>query len=259
MAVPPEESKASNEKILEYLKKKTFGPQEIAGRKIAIFSLPGHGKTVLATRLGKQNLIITDEDGYTSLSNHPELNGTWKAINFKSWDIVRLMLPVIESGEFTADNGEPFDNVIFDTMSGMIAEEIQNIVKSGVTTQEGKVSPELAGRPDYFLSEQRLLPVMKMIAQMKRCSVTMLFHVRTGDKLTPGDYTRPETHAAAFRTINKYTSVIAFLEMKGVNKRRLKVMPTDNGVSVKTRHNFGSEFVTDDEFVKEIEKWKGNS
>lgn len=167
-----------------------------------------------------------------------------------------MILPLIEDGKFTADDGEPFDNVIFDTMSGMVGVEIRNIVSSGVVTSEGKVSKELAGRPDYFLSEQRLADVMKDIAQLKRCSVTMLFHTRIGDKLTPADFTRADVHAGAFKVINKYTSVIAYLDIVD-GKRQLQVMPTGNGVSTKTRYRFPSAFVSDDEFVEHIKKWKG--
>lgn len=256
MATPNEEKKKVDDALLAWLKHKSFGPGNVVGRKIAIFSQPGFGKTVLATKLGKRNLIITDEDGYVSLYNHPELNGTWTGLPFVSWERTRMILPLIEEGKFVHEDGEPFDNIIFDTMSGQVGVEIRSIVDTAVTTQEGKISRELAGRPEYGVSERRLADVMVEIAQLKRCSVTMLFHTRVGDKLTPGDITRADVHAAAFKVINKYTSVIAFLDMNEKGQRRLQVMPTGNGVSTKTRYHFPSAIVSDDEFVQHIQNWK---
>lgn len=255
MTVESSMSEDAKNGLMAWIKTKQFKPGDTPGRKIAIFSPPGYGKTVLAVRLGKRNLIITDEDGFTSLTNHPELNGTWTGLPFTSWSIVRKILELVESGDYAFDDGEPFDNVIFDTVTGMISLEIQKIVKDGITTEKGKVSAEVAGRPDYLVSEQRLIPLMSQIAHMQRCSVTMLFHTRIGDKLTIGDNTRLDTHAAAFKVINKYLSVIAYLNIVD-GKRMLKVMPTGDGVSVKTRHHFPSETVTDDVFVAEIQKWK---
>lgn len=252
--------RSQDELLLQWLEKKTVAPDDIAAKVVGIFSKPGEGKTVLATRLGQRHAVFTDElNGLSSLSNHPELKDRVRAIPFHSWDRTRRIIPLIEEGKFVHFDGESFDNIIFDTVTGMVSHEIQEIVRSGVATEKGKVSAEVAGRPDYLVSEQRIIPLMAEIANLQRCSVVMLSHLRVGDKLTPGDNTRLDVHAAAFRIINKYTSVIAYLEVVGKNERRLQVMPTGNGVSVKTRYRFPSEFVSDDEFVAHIEEWKGKN
>jgi hypothetical protein len=249
-----------DELLLKWLDMKTVTPDEIAAKVIHIFSKPGDGKTVLAARLGQRTAYFTDElNGLSSFANHPDLKSRVRGIPFHSWDRTRRILPLIEEGKFVHYDGEPFDNIAFDTVSGMVSLEIQDIVKSGVATEKGKVSAEVAGRPDYLVSEQRIIPLMSEIANLQRCSVVMLSHLRVGDKLTPGDNTRLDVHAAAFRVINKYTSVIAYLEVIGKDKRRLQVMPNGNGVSVKTRYRFPSEFVSDDEFVAHIAKWKENN
>lgn len=243
--------------MLEWLTKRNFGKSDVAGRKIVIFSNPGDGKTVLSAKLGQNNLFITNEDGYTALHNHPELDEKWRAVPFVSWNITRQILPLVESGEFVnPDNGEPFDNIIFDTFSGMVSQEIRKIVETGTTTDAGKVSAELAGRPDYFVSEQRVEDVMMDIAKLQRVSVVLNCHLRPGDKLTPGLTARPDMHAAAFKAVNKWCSVMAYLFIQD-GQRKLQVMPK-NGISAKTRYHFPSEIVTDDDFVAHIEKWKGN-
>jgi hypothetical protein len=166
------------------------------------------------------------------------------------------MIPLIEEGKFVHYDGERFDTIVLDTISGMIGDELQEIVKSGAATEKGKVSAEVAGRPDYLVSEGRIRPILTDIANLERCSVVMLSHQRIGDKLTPGANTRADAHAAAFKEINKYVSVMAYLKMDGPNKRVLQVMPNGNGVAVKTRYHFPDVFVSDDEFVKHIEAWK---
>lgn len=256
MASPPPEKK-TNPQLLDWLKKNSFGPGEVRGRKIAIFSNPGEGKTVLAARLGKRNLFITDEDGYTSLSNHPELNDKWRAVNFKSWRFTVEILRAVENGEFVFSDGEPFDHVILDTVTGMTSLELQKIVADGITPDKGRLSAETASQPDYLVSEKRFLPVATFIAQMRSCSVTMLFHLRSGTKDVPGASTRADVHGAVFKLANKYTSVMAHLFIQN-GQRKLRVMP-DGRISAKTRYHFPSEVVTDDDFVAHIEKWKGNN
>lgn len=255
--------------MLQWLTKKSKKPGEITSKVILIFSEAGLGKTVLACRLGKRVALITNEvAGSSALTNHPEIKENVRVIpwsppaslpNMSNWEWVRRMIPLIEEGKFVHYDGEPFDTIVLDTISGMISEELQLIVKSGVTPTKGRLSAEVASQPDYLVSEQRIIPLMTDIANLTRCSVVMLSHQRLGDKLTPGANTRADAHAAAFKEINKYVSVMAYLKMDGPKKRVLQVMPNGNGVAVKTRYHFPSEFVTDDEFVAHIEKWKGNS
>src|SRR3954454_1143090 len=141
-------------KLADYLQRQTFGSGEIAGRKILIYSKEGIGKTVLACRLGKHNLVITDEDGYTSLSNSSvsDITGHWRGIEFKDWATVKQLLQAAEAGQLKCNCGEPFDNVVLDTVTGMISIVIQEIIRTGIATDKGKVSSETAGRPDYLVS-----------------------------------------------------------------------------------------------------------
>lgn len=247
-------------KLAEYMQRQMFGSGQIAGRKILIFSKEGIGKTVLACRLGKHNLIITDEDGYTALENDDvrDIIGHWRGIPFMDWPTCRQLLQGVEAGQFKCECGEPFDNVIFDTMSGMISIVLQQIIFSGVATDKGKVSAETAGRPDYLVSRERLIPVMSQIALMRNASVTMLMHQREGK--TVDEKIVPDAHGAAYEVIKKYTSLLAWLTLNvpgNEGKRMLQVRPNGNGVSAKQRYNFPSDYVTDDEFVEHINRWKG--
>lgn len=252
--------------MLKWLDKKTFAPGEIKAKVALIFSEAGLGKTVLACKLGARVALITNElAGSDSLTNHPEIKKNVRVIPFAPpasmsgrgyWDWTRRMIPLIEEEKFVHFDGEPFDLIVLDTISGMISDEIDQIVKSGAATEKGKVSAEVAGRPDYLVSEARIKPLLNDIANLTRCSVVMLSHQRLGDKLTPGANTRLDAHRAAFQEINKYVSVMAYLKMDGPGKRVLQVMPNGNGVAVKSRYHFPSEFVTDHEFVAHMRKWK---
>lgn len=254
--------------MLKWLERASKKPGEITAKVVLIFSEAGLGKTVLACRLGKRIALITNEmAGSSSLANWPEIEKNVRVIPFDPpeafantglgyWDWTRRMIPLIEEGTFRHYDGEPFDTIVLDTISGMISDEVQQIVKSGAATEKGKVSAEAAGRPDYLVSEQRLRPVLTDIANLTRCSVIMLSHQRLGDKLTPGANTRADAHAAAFKEINKYVSVMAYMKIDNSGKRVLQVMPNGNGVAVKSRYHFPSAFVTDGEFVAHIEEWK---
>lgn len=250
--------KYEEETLLAWLHKKSKKPDKITAKVIAIFSEAGLGKTVLACKLGKRIALITNEmNGSSSLTNHPEIKDNVKVIPFRDWDFTCQIIPLIEQAKFVHDDGEPFDVIVLDTFSGMLTEEIQSIVKSGITPEKGRLSPETPSQPDYLVSQQRVISLMSVIANLTRCTVVLLSHQRLGDKLTPGANTRMEGHAAAFQVANKYVSVMAYLKMDGSKKRVLQVMPNGNGVAVKTRYHFPSEFVTDGEFVAHIEKWKG--
>lgn len=248
-----------DEKMVAIMQRQLFGEKQIAGRKILIHSKEGLGKSVLACRLGLHNLIITDEDGYTALSNDSVrgLIGHWRAAEFTSWADVRHYLQAVEAKQLYCECGELFDNVILDTATGMIAITIQQIVKAGITTDKGKISSETAGRPDYLVSRERLVPVMSQIALMKNASVTILMHQKAGK--TPDETVVPDAHNAAWEVIRKYTSLIAWLTLNApghVGERMLQVRPNGNGVAVKTRYDFPDDFVSDDEFVDHIKKWK---
>lgn len=246
----------ASEFLLDWLELMAKTPEEIEGRVLAIFSPPGFGKTVLACKLGERSIVITDEmNGITSLVNHPELKGKVRAVPFSDHERTALTIEAVEAEEFLHTDGEPYDTIVIDTVSGQVALEVQEIRKSGLTGEKGRLSKESISQPDYGISEKRMLDLMAPIANVTRCTVVLLSHQRIGDKLTPGDMTRIDVHAAAFRIINKYASVIAYMTIdKG--KRRLQVMPNGNGVSVKTRYHFPSEYVSDDEFVAHIEEWK---
>lgn len=251
--------KYSDEALLGWLEKKAQAPEDIASRVIAIFSEPGVGKTVLACKLGQRVCLITNEkQGSASLSNpeHGDLKKNVRVVPFRDWDFTAQIIPLIEDGKFCHTDGQPFDVIVLDTISGMLMDELDAIVSSGITPKTGRLTNETASQPDYLVSRDRLVPVMKAISNLTRCTVVLLSHTRLGDKLTPGASTRMEGHASAFQLINKYVSVMAYLKMDKDGNRNLQVMPTGNGLSVKTRYHFPSVVVSDDDFVAHIAKWK---
>ena len=250
---------ATDEAMLKWLEMNSLAPEDIQSRVLGIFSPPGFGKTVLASLIGERTLIITDElAGATSLTNHAQLKGKIRVVPFSKHETTRHVLRLAEDEQFRHFDDQPFDVAVLDTVSGMVSKEIQSIVAKNVT-KAARVSPESAGQPDYMVSEQRMMEVMDEVANFQRMTTVLLFHTRIGDKLTPGDLTRPDVHAAAFRVVNKYSSVIAYYDIAKGGQRRLQVMPNGNGVSVKTRYHFPSEFVTPEEFVQHIRKWQNQT
>lgn len=251
--------------LLKWFEKRTFTSSDIKGRKIAIYSDQGLGKTTLAAKLGESNLFITDEEGILSLQNHPELDEKSTALLFDGQDNtqngigysrLQLILRACENGQFIGPNGKPIDNVIFDTVSGIVSTEIRRIVEGKeIKTEKGELATNIPTRPTYLLSEQNFAPLMKMVAGMRNCSVTLLSHLRTGTKDIPGASTHPDLHGAVYKIMAKYVSVMAYMYLGGPTGRQLQVMPKDM-IAAKTRLNFGKAVLTDEEFVEQINKWK---
>lgn len=250
---------AKRKKPLDYYMSKLFTADDIKGRMIAIYSNEGVGKTVLAAKLGKSNLFITDDNGILSLKNHSELDAISVAVPFEGYDQCVEILQYCESGEMiNPKTGTPFDNVIFDTISGMCSSELRRSIEDGdIKTDKGKLAGNIPTQPHYLLNEQNFAPLMKECGRMMNVSVTLLVHLRTGTKDIPGASTRADLHGAAYKLLAKYSSVVAYMMPEGENgsPRKLRVMP-DLMTGAKTRHNFRKAVVTDDEFVAEIEAWK---
>lgn len=246
---------------LDYYKSKLYGPEDIKGRVISIYGNEGFGKTVLAAKLGTSNLFITDDNGILSLGNHSELDAKSIAIPFEGYEAAIEVLDYVDSGEFiNPRTGTPFDNVNFDTISGMCSTEIRASIEGGaIETEKGKLAQNIPTRPHYLLNEQNFGPLMKRCAQMRNSSVTLLSHLRTGTKDIPGASTHADLHGAAYKLMAKYSSVVAYLHVgTSHSDRRLRVMP-DNITGAKTRYNFGSSVLSDAEFVAKVEQWKLNT
>jgi hypothetical protein len=248
----------ASENFLKWLESKARTPDEIESRVMALFSPPGFGKTVLSAMFDEPTLIITDEmNGITSFKNHPELKKNVRAVPYQSHTFTANTILAAENEEFRHVDDRPFKTCVLDTISGMIALEARSIAKSGINPDKGRLNVETPSQPDYLVSEGRVIELMSSVANLTRMTIVMNSHQRVGDKLTPGDLTRMDVHAAAFRVLNKYASIIAYLNIVD-GERKLQVMPNGNGVSVKTRYRFPSEFLTVQEFVAHIRKWKDN-
>lgn len=251
--------------LLNYFVQRTYTADDISGRAIAIYADQGIGKTVLAASLGTSNLIVTDEpNGILSLRNHPELHAKTTALTFDGNDKgngigyakLGMVLRACENGQYIGKNGLPVDNVILDTVSGIVSTEIHRIIEDkDIPTEKGKLASNIPTQPTYLLSEQNFLPLMRMVAQMQNCSVTMTSHLRIGDKSVPGASTRPDMHGAVYKIMAKYCSVMGYLSLGGPTSRQIQVMPGAI-LAAKTRLNFGKAVLTDLEFIEAIEKWK---
>jgi hypothetical protein len=243
----------------DYFLDRMYSSEDIKGRVIAIYGEEGIGKSVIAAKLGTSNLFITDDNGILSLQNHPELDEISIGIPFEGYDKAMEILALCESGELiNPKTGTPFDNVAFDTISGMCSTEIRRSIEDGdIKTDKGVLAKNIPTQPHYLLSEQNFGPLMKEIGKVRNFSVTLLSHLRTGTKDVPGATTRADLHGASYKLMAKYCSVMAYMHELG-GKRCMRVMPGQM-TAAKTRLNFGAEFVLDDEFVAQINKWKSAS
>lgn len=246
----------------DYFLARMFGAGDIKGRVVGIYGNEGVGKSVLAAKLGSSNLFITDDNGILSLENHPELDAISMAVPFEGYNVAIELLDLAEEGKLiNPKTGTPFDNVAFDTLSGMCSTEIRRSIDDGDIKKKedgsGRLADNIPTQGHYLLNEQNLAPLMKRIGSMRNVSVTLLSHLRTGTKDVPGASTRADLHGAAYKLMAKYCSVVGFMQSppENSNKRTIRVMPT-RMEAAKTRLNFGKPEVTDVEFVESILRWK---
>ena len=255
-ATPVSKAPVKKSNPLDYYMSKVYSSSDIKGRMIAIYGNEGVGKSVLAAQLGKSNLFISDDNGTLSLQNHPELDDISVAIPFEGYEAAIEVLDYVEAEEFIhPKTGLPVDNVILDTVSGMVSDELRDSIENrAIKAEGGKLADNIPTRPHYLLNEQNFGPLMRKCGRMRNSSVTLLSHLRQGTKDVPGASTRADLHGAAYKLMAKYSSVVAFMDMEGSN-RMIRVMP-EQMIGAKTRYNFGKAKMTDAEFVAKVEQWK---
>jgi hypothetical protein len=233
-----------------------YSASDIKGRAIAIYGEEGIGKTVLAAKMGTSNLFITDDNGILSFLNHPELDEISIGVPFEGYGTSVELLNLCEQGKLIhPKTGKPVDNLVFDTVSGMCSTEIRRSIEQGdIQTEKGVLAKNIPTQPHYLLSEQNFGPLMREIGKVKNFSVTLLAHMRTGTKDVPGASSRPDLHGAAYKLMAKYCSVMGYMHLVG-GSRMVRVMPGQM-LAAKSRLNFGSDLVSDVDFVAKVERWK---
>lgn len=195
-----------------------------------VFGQPGAGKTVMAAGIGNKNLIISDETGYDSLVNHPELEARTTVMPFLGYQDVMDYCEGIDSGQFD------YDHMILDTFSGMQDDRIMFNLDQKATSGFDRKHPDVPSWDDYNLSRRQSFEVLRRLMVCK-AHVTVICHVRVpnASAMAKGETTRPDLTDKVFNIVNKYSSMLVYMEKAKDGVTRTVHFAGDNRISIKSR------------------------
>lgn len=213
-----------------------------------LYGPEGVGKTILASRLGDNNLIVATERSNVSLSNFPELRGKTRILKLKTFDRFTALLRQLYNGEVEADH------VIVDTFPALVdlklGEQLQKV-------QFNRKHPDVNSLEDFQLLKEHFKTPLRQVAKLD-ISFTFISHDRVPDEKSyeKGDkLIRPNVPFAVHRLLNGYTNITAYMH-RGKDGRALLLESSRTHVA-KTHIDMGSAVVSDDKFVEVIRNWKG--
>lgn len=217
-----------------------------------LYGPEGVGKTILASSLGDNNLIVATERSNVSLSNFPELKKKTKILKLGSFDRFTSLIRQISNGEVSCDN------LIIDTFPGICDIKLSEQLKK---VQFNRKHPDVNSLEDYQLLREHIKGPIKQLTALN-VSVVFIAHERIPDpeQYSKGDrLTRPNVPFRVFQLLNGYTNLTAYMHKVKSKEhgliRALQVESTDSHVA-KT-HIPMKPLVSDQTFIETIRNWKG--
>lgn len=219
---------------------------------IVIYGAQGCGKTILATSLGNNNLLVTNERSSVSISNFPELKDRTKVLRYTSYGRVTKLISQIHSGEVETDH------VIIDTFPGLVDIKLGEQLKK---VDFNRKHADINSLEDYQLLKEHLKPFIRSLVRLD-VSVTFICHDRVPDSesYAKGDrLTRPNVPFRLFELLNGYTNITGYMyKSNGKDGESRRVIRTETSREfVAKTHIPMDSVVTDTKFVETIRNWKG--
>lgn len=219
---------------------------------ITLYGPEGVGKTILASKLSDNNLIVATERSVVSLSNFPELANKTRILRLKTFDRFTKLIAQIYNGEVEADH------LIIDTIPGItnlkLGEQLRKV-------NFNRKHPDVNSLEDYQLLKEHMKPVFTRLAMLD-ISVTFIAHMRIPqpDQFGKGDkLVRPDVPFEVFRLMNGITNLTAYMQkVNSKEKGLLRVLQVESDDTyVAKTHIPMNPRVTDEDFVEIIRNWKG--
>jgi hypothetical protein len=240
---------------------------------MVLFGAPGVGKTVLSQKIGGKTLIITDEAGHKALRTWPEFDGLYEVWVYEDIRDIDALIAQRKAGKLK------FDTMIFDTFTGIQKFTLKQHMTPGyhnfLTTNRNH--PNVPALQDYLLSEQLWTPVLQKLAVQTDFNVILNCHVRLPDsdpaKRTPGDKVRPSLPDAVYQVANGKANLVVYMDTMGGDEKSSKQVglgertPISRFVSTVATNKVAGKnqirglppVMTDDDFVKAVLQWQGQS
>lgn len=207
---------------------------------LMLFSNPGVGKTTTAAMIGHKTILITNETGYETLENYPEVYARTQVIPFDVDTGVKDCLRIMRARYFGQID---CDCIVLDTLSGIS----ERMVHKSLVTNTGplfvRASPDVPGIADYGWAFQQIRPVLLAAADLATRGCTVIFncHVRypSEQDVAKGDIlNRPDMQKAIYYLANESSGVVGYIYTdKRSNARMVRTQSdsTENKFAVKQR------------------------
>jgi hypothetical protein len=226
---------------------------ELSNNLITILYGPeGVGKTILASSLSDNNLIVATERSNVSLSNFPDLAAKTRILKLKTFDRFTKLIAQIYNGDVICDQ------LIIDTFPALCDMKLSEQLKK---VPFNRKHPDVNSLEDYQLLREHMKGPIKHLAALD-ISVTFIAHERIPEpeQYSKGDrLTRPNVPFKVHQLVNGYANLTAYMHKVKKDGKLVRALRTESSEShvAKSHILMPAPVVTDETFVSTIRTWKG--
>lgn len=220
-----------------------------------LYGNPNVGKTILANRTTREDgscVILTTENGHMALKDFPELAKNTEVITAEGiGDITEIFGDIFSGWQI---NGKPVRHLMLDTFSGLqekFLDEHMDVDKE-YALRVKRNHPLVPVLQDYNLSLRQWRDIMARLAKQQVVDVSICCHVAVNDNIL---IPRPAMSDKVFHVLNGAAQIVGF--MRNVDGQRwVTVRSPKNEFAAKSQLRILPDTVTDDDFVRGINKWR---
>lgn len=217
--------------------------------KMVLYGEPDVGKTVTATTIGKSNLLIYSEPGFTVLTK-PE----HKALEERTSKTPFTTIAGIRGyAELLADGTLPHTTLIVDNMSGVQDKKLSENHEDERIKQLKREHPDLSTLQDYQIVTHQMRPMMVDLMDLDK-EVIIICHMRPAAPERREYNARPDLTKKIYDLANEKVDVVAYMYKDNKGQRMIR---TEHGGGFIAKSRITRETVMPvDTFIDEINAWR---
>lgn len=231
--------------------------------KMLLYGYHKSGKTIAACRIGKKQLLMAADNGWSSVKDYEEL-GQVEVIEMRNHQHFSLMSQAIRDD---VKLYREFDHVIVDPLSKLVDKYIDYLQDSfdpdkrgdnrttygpraGVTDQAFTIP----GMTDYGAARNYFRKPVYMLIEAHR-DVTIITHVREPGFTDTSKVLRPSVPGKIHEMLGREVNIIAYMEVENGN-RFISTSPSNKRDAGTWIRKLNNKRIPAEEFPDLIAKWK---